>query len=104
MALITPLSALPASGSTPAGTLTLSNLQGRLTVVLTSGGAAQLDLIMQTEGGAWAYVPGARLTINSQAILATASVGWTSTTPRPRPSIIVCLSAAVRRVRSTCRR
>jgi hypothetical protein len=75
MALVTPLSALPASGSTPAGTLTLSNLQGRLTVVLTSGGAAQLDLIMQTEGGAWAYVPGARLTVNSQADLGD-GIGW----------------------------
>lgn len=75
MALVTPLSALPASGSTPAGTLTLSNLQGRLTVVLTSGGAAQLDLIMQTEGGAWAYVPNARLTVNSQADLGD-GIGW----------------------------
>ena len=75
MALITPLSALPASGSTPAGTLTLSNLQGRLTVVLTSGGAAQLDLITQTEGGAWAYVPGARLTVSSQADLGD-GIGW----------------------------
>jgi len=75
MALITPLSALPAPGSTPAGTLTLSNLQGRLTVVLTSGGAAQLDLIMQTEGGAWGYVPNARLTINSQADLGD-GIGW----------------------------
>ena len=66
MAAITPLSALPASGVTPAGTLTLSNLQGRLTVALTAGGAAQLDLITQTEGGAWAYVPNGRLTVNSQ--------------------------------------
>lgn len=65
MAAITPLSALPASGVTPAGTLTLSNLQGRLTVALTAGGAAQLDLITQTEGGAWAYVPNGRLTVDA---------------------------------------
>jgi hypothetical protein len=65
MAAITPLSALPASGVTPAGTLTLSNAQGRLTVALTSGGAAQLDLITMTEGGAWAYVPNGRLTVDA---------------------------------------
>lgn len=56
MASITPLNALPANGVTPAGTLTLSNLQGRLTAFLTSGGAAQLRLITMTEGGNWAYV------------------------------------------------
>ena len=33
---------------------------------MTAGGAAQLDLITQTEGGAWAYVPNGRLTVNSQ--------------------------------------
>lgn len=65
MATITPLSALPASGVTPAGTLTLSNAQGRLTVALTSGGAAQLDLITMTEGGAWAYVPDGRLVVDA---------------------------------------
>ena len=65
MAAITPLSALPASGVTPAGTLTLSNAQGRLTVALSNGGAAQLDLITMTEGGAWAYVPNGRLTVDA---------------------------------------
>lgn len=66
MASITPLSALPANGVTPSGTLTLSNLQGRLTVKLTNGGAAQLLLITMTEGGNWAYVPGAVLNVSDQ--------------------------------------
>lgn len=56
MALITPLTSLPASGSTPAGTLTLSNTMGRLTAALVSGGSCTLDLIRQYEGGKWGYV------------------------------------------------
>jgi len=64
MASITPLSALPANGTTPSGTLTLSNLQGRLTCFLTSGGVNTLQLITRTEGGNWAYVPGAVLVTN----------------------------------------
>ncbi len=65
MASITPLSALPANGTTPSGTLTLSNLQGRLTCFLTNGGVNTLQLITRTEGGNWAYVPGAVLVTNS---------------------------------------
>lgn len=64
MASITPLSALPANGTTPSGTLTLSNLQGRLTCFLTNGGVNTLQLITRTEGGNWAYVPGAVLVTN----------------------------------------
>ena len=52
MALVTPLTSLPASGSTPAGTLSLSNIRGRLTAALTGGGAATLNLIKRYEGGA----------------------------------------------------
>ncbi len=65
MASITPLSALPANGVTPAGTLTLSNLQGRLTCFLTSGGTATLRLITMTEGGNWGYVEGGELVVNT---------------------------------------
>jgi len=65
MASITPLLALPANGTTPSGTLTLSNLQGRLTCFLTNGGVNTLQLITRTEGGNWAYVPGAVLVTNS---------------------------------------
>lgn len=56
MALITPLTSLPATGTTPAGTLTLSNIQGRLTAALVSGGTCTLDLIRRYEGGKWGYV------------------------------------------------
>ncbi len=64
MASITPLNALPANGTTPSGTLTLSNLQGRLTCFLTSGGVNTLQLITRTEGGNWAYVPNQVLVTN----------------------------------------
>lgn len=70
MASITPLSALPANGVTPAGTLTLSNAQGRLTCFLSAGsGAATLRLITMTEGGNWGYVEGGELVVNSQSNL-----------------------------------
>ena len=59
MALVTPLTSLPASGSTPAGTLSLSNIRGRLTAALTGGGAATLNLIKRFEGGVWGFVDGA---------------------------------------------
>ena len=66
MAAITPLSALPANGVTPAGTLTLSNAQGRLTAFLSSGnGDATLRLITMTEGGNWAYVDNGTLVVSS---------------------------------------
>ena len=67
MSAITPLSALPAAGSTPVGTVTISNTKGRLTAALTSGGTATLDLITKTEGGNWAYVPGGQLVLSSLA-------------------------------------
>lgn len=65
MASITPLTALPLPNTTPSGTVTVSNLQGRLTAALVSGGVATLFLITQTEGGNWAYVPGAVLSVDS---------------------------------------
>lgn len=65
MALVTPLTSLPASGSTPAGTLSLSNIRGRLTAALTGGGAATLNLIKRYEGGAWGYVDGGELIVGS---------------------------------------
>lgn len=65
MALVTPLTSLPASGSTPAGTLSLSNIRGRLTAALTSGGAATLNLIKRFEGGTWGYVDGGELIVGS---------------------------------------
>ena len=65
MALVTPLTSLPASGSTPAGTLSLSNIRGRLTAALTGGGAATLNLIKRYEGGAWGFVDGAELIVGS---------------------------------------
>lgn len=66
MASITPLTSLPANGVTPAGTLTLSNAQGRLTCFLSAGsGTATLRLITMTEGGNWAYVDGGELVVNS---------------------------------------
>jgi hypothetical protein len=65
MALVTPLTSLPASGSTPAGTLSLSNIRGRLTAALTGGGAATLNLIKRFEGGAWGYVDGGELIVGS---------------------------------------
>lgn len=66
MAAITPLSALPANGVTPAGTLTLSNAQGRLTAFLSSGsGDATLRLITMTEGGNWAYVENGTLVVSA---------------------------------------
>ena len=65
MALVTPLTSLPASGSTPAGTLSLSNIRGRLTAALTGGGAATLNLIKRYEGGAWGFVDGGELIVGS---------------------------------------
>ena len=65
MALVTPLTSLPASGSTPAGTLSLSNIRGRLTAALTGGGAATLNLIKRFEGGAWGFVDGGELIVGS---------------------------------------
>lgn len=65
MALVTPLTSLPADGSTPAGTLSLSNIRGRLTAALTGSGAATLNLIKRYEGGAWGYVDGGELIVGS---------------------------------------
>lgn len=57
MASVTPLTALPASGSSPAGTLTLSNQFGVLTATLSGSpqpsSSAKLYLITRAEGGAW---------------------------------------------------
>lgn len=57
MASVTPLTALPASGTTPAGTLTTSAQYGILTATLSGSpqpsSSAKLYLITRAEGGAW---------------------------------------------------
>lgn len=57
MASVTPLTALPAASTTPAGTLTTSALYGVLTATLSGSpqlsSSAKLYLITRAEGGVW---------------------------------------------------